>query len=148
MPIDFVPIFWFFWYFICVVKVSVLATQKHNSESLCVYQNNTLRGKLVSVEKVNKIKEKASIWVRGQSTEKLESIKKKTGKIMGNNFEEISQIEWTLSAIDNELSRRMHEEVLKAREEILAIFQTNAPEKEDVNPQRADRNVSEKSKPE
>jgi hypothetical protein len=130
------------------VKVSVLATQKHNSESLCVYQNNTLRGKLVSVEKVNKIKEKASIWVRGQSTEKLESIKKKTGKIMGNNFEEISQIEWTLSAIDNELSRRMHEEVLKAREEILAIFQTNAPEKEDVNPQRADRNVSEKSKPE
>jgi hypothetical protein len=76
----------------------------------------------MSDEKTNKIKEKAKAWAKMQSTEKLESIKKNSGKMMGNNFEEISQIEWTIQAINNELDRRLQEEVLKTKEEILSIF--------------------------
>jgi hypothetical protein len=41
---------------------------------------------------------------------------------VGNSFEEISQIEWTINAIDDELDRRRQEEVLKTKEEILSIF--------------------------
>ncbi|MGA3060527.1 MAG: hypothetical protein ABSD92_09175 [Candidatus Bathyarchaeia archaeon] len=76
----------------------------------------------MSVEKINKIKEKAKSWAKSQSTEKLESIKKTSEKIVGNSFEEISQIEWTINAIDDELDRRRQEEVLKTKEEILSIF--------------------------
>jgi len=76
----------------------------------------------MSNEKTNKIKEKAKAWAKTQSTEKLESIMKNSGKIMGNNFEEISQIEWTIQAINNELNRRLQEEVLKTKEEIISIF--------------------------
>jgi len=76
----------------------------------------------MSDEKTNKIKEKAKAWAKMQSTEKLESIKKNAGKIMGNNFEEISQIEWTIQAINNELDWRLQEEVLKTKEEIISIF--------------------------
>jgi hypothetical protein len=76
----------------------------------------------MSDEKTNKIKEKAKAWAKMQSTEKLESIKKNSGKMMGNNFEEISQIEWTIQAINNELDRRLQEEVLKTKEEIISIF--------------------------
>ena len=76
----------------------------------------------MSDEKTNKIKEKAKAWAKMQSTEKLESVKKNSGKIMGNNFEEISQIEWTIQAINNELNRRLQEEVLKTKEEIISIF--------------------------
>lgn len=103
-------------------------------------------GKAVSVEKVNKIKEQASAWAKDQSTEKLESIKNKTGKIMGNSFEEISQIEWTLNAIDIELERRMQDEIQKAKEDILSIFKTSEPEKKEVNPQGADGSAREKAK--
>ena len=76
----------------------------------------------MSVEETNKIKEKAKAWAKKQSTEKLENIKKNSGKIMGNNFKEISQIEWTIQAINNELDRRFQEEVLKTKEEIVSIF--------------------------
>ncbi|HYA77325.1 MAG TPA: hypothetical protein VEF91_01270 [Verrucomicrobiae bacterium] len=76
----------------------------------------------MSDEKTNKIKEKAKAWAKMQSTEKLESVKKNSGKIMGNNFEEISQIEWTIQAINNELDWRLQEEVLKTKEEIISIF--------------------------
>ena len=72
----------------------------------------------MSVEKINEITEKAENWAKSQSTEKLESIKKTSEKIVGNSFEEISQIEWTINAIDDELDRRRQEEVLKTKEEI------------------------------
>jgi hypothetical protein len=74
------------------------------------------------VEETNKIKAKAKAWAKSQSTEKLESIKKNAVKIVGDNFEEISQIEWTIQAINNELDRRLQEEVLKTKEEIVSIF--------------------------
>jgi hypothetical protein len=76
----------------------------------------------MSVEKINKIKEKAKDWAKSQSTEKLESIKKKSVRIMGNTFDEKLQIEWAINAVENELSRRLQEEVLKTKEELLSIF--------------------------
>ena len=78
--------------------------------------------KEMSVEKTNKIKEKAKAWAKMQPTEKLENIKKNSGKIMGNNFEEISLIQWTMQAINDELDRRFQEEILKTKEEIVSIF--------------------------
>ena len=57
-----------------------------------------------------------------QSTKKLESIKKKSVRIMGNTFDEKLQIEWAINAVENELSRRLQEEVLKTKEEIVSIF--------------------------
>jgi len=76
----------------------------------------------MSAEKINKIKEKAKDWAKNQSTEKLESIKKKSVRIMGNTFDEKLQIEWAINAVENELSRRLQEEVLKTKEELLSIF--------------------------
>jgi hypothetical protein len=76
----------------------------------------------MSVEKINEIKEKAKDWAKSQSTEKLEGIKKKSVRIMGNTFDEKLQIEWAINAVENELSRRLQEEVLKTKEELLSIF--------------------------
>jgi uncharacterized protein YdaT len=76
----------------------------------------------MSVEKINEIKEKAKDWAKSQSTENLESIKKKSVRIMGNTFDEKLQIEWAINAVENELSRRLQEEVLKTKEELLSIF--------------------------
>lgn len=122
--------------------------QKHNSEtSYDFIKSNSGMGKSVSVEEVKKIKEKASAWAKDQSTEKLESIKNKTGKMMGNSFEEISQIEWTLNAIDIELERRRQDEIQKAKEDILSIFKTSEPEKKEANPQVSDESAREKAKP-
>jgi hypothetical protein len=76
----------------------------------------------MSVEKINEIKEKAKDWAKSQSTENLESIKKKSVRIMGNTFDEKLQIEWAINAVENELSRRLQEDVLKTKEELLSIF--------------------------
>jgi hypothetical protein len=62
------------------------------------------------VEEVDKIKEKAKAWAKSQSKEKLERIKQISREILGNNFDESTQIEWTKKAINDELDRRLQEE--------------------------------------
>ena len=83
----------------------------------------------MSVEEVDKIKEKAKVWAKSQSTEKLKRIKKISVNIKGNTLDEELQIKWTIIAINNELYRRLQkdvlktsEEVLKTKEEIVSIF--------------------------
>jgi hypothetical protein len=73
----------------------------------------------MSVEKINEITEKAENWVKSQSTGKLKRIKKNSVEIKGNTFDEELQIKWTIIAVDNELYRRLQEEVLKTKEEVL-----------------------------
>jgi hypothetical protein len=77
----------------------------------------------MSAEKINEINVKAKDWAKSQSTEKLEKTIKNLGKINSyGSFDEELQIRWTIKAIENELSRRLQEEIAKTREEILSIF--------------------------
>ena len=98
--------------------------QKHIAESKELIRIEKQGENKMFDEETNKIKEKAAAWAKSQSTEKLVSIKKNSGQIRGDNFEEVSQIEWTIHAINNELDRRLQEEVLKTKEEIISIFKS------------------------
>lgn len=69
-----------------------------------------------------KLKKKLNIGQKIQSTEKLETTIKNLERISFKSFDEELQIKYTKEAIKAELTRRLFEEALKTKEEILSIF--------------------------